>query len=134
MLLARVTNSRILFAKRNLFSPQRFVCGIAIARELSMKVRVSPPRQAVDATGSAQTGKLMERVRSAIRVLHYSRRTEDSYAGWIRRFIVFHGKRHPDEMGEAEIGVFLTFLAAEKKVSASTQNQALAALLFLYRN
>jgi integron integrase len=76
----------------------------------------------------------MERVRSAIRVLHYSGRTEDSYAGWIRRFIVFHGKRHPDEMGEVEIEAFLTFLAVEKKVSASTQNQAMAALLFLYRN
>ena len=78
--------------------------------------------------------RLLDQVRSAIRTRHYSVRTENTYAGWIRRFIVFHGKRHPGEMGEPEIHAFLTFLAAEKKVSASTQNQALAALLFLYRN
>jgi integron integrase len=76
----------------------------------------------------------MDQIRSAIRARHYSVRTEESYAGWIRRFIVFHGKRHPNEMGESEIETFLTFLATDKKVSASTQNQALAALLFLYRN
>ena len=78
--------------------------------------------------------KLMDRVRSAIRTRHYSARTEEAYAGWIRRFIFFHGKRHPSEMGEAEVESFLTFLATEKKISASTQNQALAALLFLFRN
>lgn len=75
----------------------------------------------------------MDRVRAAMRVRHFSRRTEDAYAAWIRRFIVFHGKRHPAEMGEPEVQAFLTWLAVEGRVSASTQNQALAALLFLYR-
>jgi integron integrase len=65
-------------------------------------------------------------------VRHYSRRTEKAYVGWIRRYIVFHGKRHPREMGPEEVTRFLTSLAVDAKVSASTQNQALAALLFLY--
>jgi len=73
-------------------------------------------------------------VREAIRLRHYSLRTEDSYLHWIKRFILFHGKRHPAEMGEAEIGQFLSALAVEHHVSASTQNQALNALLFLYRH
>ena len=64
---------------------------------------------------------------------NYSRRTEKSYLGWIRRFIFFHGKRHPSELGEAEVSRFLTHLAVAGKVGASTQNQALSALLFLYR-
>ena len=63
---------------------------------------------------------------------HYSRRTEEAYLGWIRRFIVFHGKRHPALLGEAEVTSFLSTLATEKKVASSTQNQALSALLFLY--
>src|SRR4051812_7077320 len=78
--------------------------------------------------------KLLDRLRIAIRLRHFSPRTEESYAGWVRRFILFHGKRHPDEMGEAEIRDFLSFLAIEQHVAASTQNQALAALLFLYRD
>jgi site-specific recombinase XerD len=64
---------------------------------------------------------------------HYSRRTEKAYVHWIRRFIFFHGKRHPAEMGAAEVTAFLTSLAVQDKVAASTQNQALSALLFLYR-
>src|SRR5207237_6592723 len=68
----------------------------------------------------------------ALRVRHYSRRTERAYLGWIRRYIVFHAKRHPAEMGAAEVSRFLSSLAVEGRVSASTQNQALAALLFLY--
>lgn len=76
--------------------------------------------------------RLMEQVGRAIRARHYSRRTEEAYTHWIRRFIVFHGRRHPDELGEAEISAFLTSLAADAHVSASTQNQALSALLFLY--
>jgi|SRR6185312_13651369 len=76
---------------------------------------------------------LLERVRVALRTLHYSARTEKAYVGWIRRFIIFHGKRHPETMGELEIGAFLSSLATEAKVAASTQNQALAALLFLYQ-
>src|SRR3990172_3946732 len=76
--------------------------------------------------------KLLERVRETLRVRHYSRRTEKAYVGWIRRYIVFHGKRHPRQMGPEEVTRFLTSLAVDAKVSASTQNQALAALLFLY--
>jgi site-specific recombinase XerC len=75
--------------------------------------------------------KLLDTVRQAIRVRHYSRRTEDAYLSWIRRFIVYHGKRHPRELGEAEVTAFLSNLAA-RGVSASTQNQALSAILFLY--
>jgi integron integrase len=77
--------------------------------------------------------KLLERVRDAIRVRHMSLRTEKAYLHWIRRYILFHGKRHPREMGETEINAFLTHLAVEGQVSASTQTQALCALLFLYR-
>src|ERR1700690_1062735 len=77
--------------------------------------------------------RLLDRVRSALRTRHYSVRTEKAYVGWIRRFILFHGKRHPDEMGEVEIGAYLSRLATESRVSASTQNQALSALLFLYQ-
>ena len=75
--------------------------------------------------------KLLDRVREAIRIRHYSRRTEEAYVLWIRRFIVFHGKRHPRDLGEAEVSAFLSSLAT-RGVSASTQNQALSALLFLY--
>ena len=77
--------------------------------------------------------RLLDRVRAAVRLRHYSRRTEKAYVGWTRRFILFSGKRHPSEMGEAEISRFLSHLAVAGKVSASTQNQALSALLFLYR-
>lgn len=81
----------------------------------------------------AQKPRLLDRVRQALRTRHYSYRTEESYVSWIRRFVLFHNKRHPDEMGEKEISEFLTHLAVKKRVSASTQNQALCALLFLYR-
>ena len=77
--------------------------------------------------------KLLDRVRSAIRVRHYSPRTEKAYVSWIRRFIVFHDRRHPMAMGETEIDEFLTHLARRRNVSASTQTQALSAPLFLYR-
>ncbi len=77
--------------------------------------------------------KLLERVRQVIRVKHYSLRTEESYVHWIKRFIVFHGKRHPEEMGEQEISQYLTHLATARNVAASTQNQALHAILFLYQ-
>lgn len=79
------------------------------------------------------TPRLLDQVRAAIRVRHYSRRTEDTYVHWIRRFILFHAKRHPREMGEREVTAFLTYLAVDKNVAASTQNQALAAILFLYQ-
>jgi integron integrase len=77
--------------------------------------------------------RLLDRVREAIRARHYSRRTEKAYVGWIKRYIFFHGKRHPAEMGAAEVTCFLTALAVDSRVAASTQNQALNALLFLYR-
>jgi integron integrase len=78
--------------------------------------------------------RFLDRVREALRTRHYSRRTEEAYVAWIRRYILFHGKRHPAEMGAAEVTRFLTWLAVERKVAASTQNQALSALLFLYRD
>ncbi|WP_027147331.1 integron integrase [Methylobacter marinus] len=77
--------------------------------------------------------KLLDQVRERIRVKHYSIRTEKQYVQWIKRFILYHDKRHPQEMGMAEVEAFLTHLAVEGKVSASTQNQALSALLFLYK-
>jgi integron integrase len=81
----------------------------------------------------ASSPKLLDRVRDAIRARHYSIRTEEAYVGWVRRFILFHHKRHPAEMGEPEINQFLTHLAVAENVAASTQNQALSAILFLYQ-
>ncbi len=77
--------------------------------------------------------KLLDQVADALRVRHYAYRTEQTCIYWIRRYILFHDKRHPREMGAAEIEAFLTHLAVEGQVAASTQNQALCALLFLYR-
>jgi len=77
--------------------------------------------------------RLLEQVRDALRVRHMSFRTEKAYLHWIRRYILFHGKRHPVEMGEREVNAFLTDLAVQRRVSASTQSQALCALLFLYK-
>ncbi|MHC4831603.1 MAG: integron integrase [Planctomycetota bacterium] len=77
--------------------------------------------------------RLLDRLRRRIRAKHYSRRTEQAYVQWARRYILFHGKRHPETLGKCEIEAFLTHLAVEGKVSASTQNQALSGLLFLYR-
>jgi len=73
--------------------------------------------------------RLLDRVRAAIRLRHYSLRTEQAYVGWIRRYIHFHGVRHPDEMGSVEVVEFLSDLAVRHQVAASTQNQALSALL-----
>ena len=77
--------------------------------------------------------KLLARLRQAVRVRHYSRRTEDQYVWWVRRYVAFHGRRHPGGLGAEGIRRFLAYLAEERGVSAATQNQALAALLFLYR-
>jgi integron integrase len=77
--------------------------------------------------------RLLDRVREAIRVRHFSLRTEEAYIHWIKRYILYHGKRHPSEMGEAEVSAFLSHLATGLKVAPSTQNQALSAILFLYR-
>ena len=84
-------------------------------------------------TPGSKPQRLLDRVRGAIRRLHYSRRTEETYIHWIKRFIYFSGRRHPAEMGEAEVTAFLNHLASERNVAAATQNQALSALLFLYK-
>lgn len=86
-----------------------------------------------DNPASSQSPRLLDQVRQRIRVKHYSIRTETSYVDWIRRFVIFNDKRHPREMGAPEVEAFLTHLAVQRNVSASTQNQALAAILFLYR-
>jgi site-specific recombinase XerD len=78
--------------------------------------------------------RLLEQVQNLIRTRHYSYRTEQTYIHWIKQYIFFHGKRHPAEMGATEVSEFLTHLAVVGRVAASTQNQALAALLFLYRH
>jgi hypothetical protein len=77
--------------------------------------------------------KLLDQVSDALRTRHYSYRTEQTYIDWIKRYILFHNKRHPNEMGENEIRAFITHLAVKRKVAISTQNQALSAILFLYR-
>jgi integrase len=95
------------------------------AQRLGMVPPIHPP--------PVQPPGLLDRVRAAVRARHYSIRTEEAYVGWVRRFILFHSKRHPAEMGESEINRFLTHLAVQKDVAASTQNQALSAILFLYQ-
>ncbi len=98
-------------------------------RPMSVKiVRMSPPEQ------EAPPPRLLDRVRAALRARHYSYRTEQAYVGWIKRYIRFHGIRHPDELGEDEVNAFLSSLAVRGRVSASTQGQALAALVFLYHD
>jgi integron integrase len=103
-------------AKAYSFSKNRFEGSDAVAAP------TAPPKP-----------KLLDQVRQAIRTRHYSYRTEKAYVHWTKRFIFFHNKRHPIEMGEAEIGRFLSSLASDSHVSASTQNQAFNALLFLYK-
>jgi integron integrase len=102
----------------------------------SLRTRALSPavREPDEEYRPAAAPRLLDRVRQAIRTRHYSYRTEEAYVGWIRRFILFHHKRHPAEMGRHEIERFLTSLAVDRRVAASTQNQALAALLFLYKH
>ena len=83
--------------------------------------------------GFSREPRLLDQVHVAIRARHYSWRTEKAYTGWIKRFIIFHGKRHPSTLGEAEVTAFLSTLATHDGVSSSTQNQALSAIVFLYR-
>src|SRR5262245_61912907 len=80
----------------------------------------------------SQQPRFLEQIRLRLRAHHYSGRTVDAYVEWIRRFILYHGKKHPRELGEAEVVRYLSSLATERHVSSSTQNQALSALLFLY--
>ncbi|MBN2116004.1 MAG: integron integrase [Anaerolineales bacterium] len=82
---------------------------------------------------AGQGKKLLDQYREALRSRHYSFRTETAYVSWVRQYILYHHKRHPREMGLPEINAFITYLAAQKRISASTQNQAISAILFLYR-
>ncbi len=84
-------------------------------------------------TGAAKPPRLLEQLRDAIQRRHYSSRTEETYVHWIKRFIYFSGRRHPRELGAPEVTAFLNYLAREREVAAATQNQALSALLFLYK-
>lgn len=118
----------------------RFASGPAMRRcvpaaEAPVPARGAPVAPACGPSSSvaSQPPRLLDRVRQALRSRHYSPRTEKAYVGWIRRYIVFHGKRHPLEMGADEVARFLSSLASGRNVSASTQNQAFSALLFLYR-
>jgi integron integrase len=97
-----------------------------------MEQRLDLPGNSVPASDK-QKKRLIDLVREAIRSRHYSRRTEQTYWYWVRFFILFHKKRHPGDMGAAEVTAFLSWLATERNVAASTQNQALSALLFLYK-
>ena len=85
-------------------------------------------------SSAARRPNLLDRVREAARVHHLSYRTEQAYVDWVKRFVLFHGKRHPRHMGKSQVEAFLTHLAVEGQVTASTQNQALAAMPFLYRH
>ncbi|NCS74735.1 MAG: site-specific integrase, partial [Deltaproteobacteria bacterium] len=96
--------------------------------------RGTPWFVAEPAPGNSPKPKLLDQLHEAIRVRHLSPRTEEAYRHWIRRYLFFHHLRHPQEMGEVEINAFLTHLAVQERVTASTQNQALSAVLFLYRH
>jgi site-specific recombinase XerD len=89
--------------------------------------------EVVEPPGKPSAPRLLERVRDAIRRRHYSRRTEETYIQWIRRFIYYSGSRHPALLGKEEVTSFLNYLAGERGVAAATQNQALSALVFLYK-
>ena len=95
-----------------------------VVRERFRRYRVVPP---------SPSPRLLDVVRAALQARQYSIKTQQSYVSWIRRFVVFHGKRHPKDMGADEIRAFVSYLATDRRVAASTQNQALSALLFLYR-
>ena len=105
-------------------TPPRIQAGASVASIACNGISFPAPQQP----------KLLVRLLDALRSRHYSRRTEQCYRHWVKRFIFFHHVRHPAEMAESEINAFLTHLAVKEKVSASTQNQALSALLFLYRH
>ena len=92
-----------------------------------------PKIVAANPSNSSESPRLLDAVRDTIRLKHYSLRTEETYVHWIKRFIHFHGKRHPRELGAREVTAFLNHLVKNRDVAAATQNQALSALLFLYR-
>lgn len=94
---------------------------------------LTPPSVCAPGLPPLQSVRLLDQVRERVRYLHYSLRTEEAYIYWIRAFVRFHGLRHPRDMGQAEVEAFLTMLATQRQVAASTHRQALSALLFLYR-
>ena len=109
-----------------------------IITALSDKLPTMSDKSFSAADGSAgpegvRAPRLLDQLVTRLRLRHYSKRTEQAYVGWIKRYIIFHDKRHPREMGKAEVEAFLSALAVQRNVSASTQQQALAAILFLYR-
>jgi integrase len=106
----------------------------ATSGEPPLTGRCIPPAPAASAPPATPQPRLLDQMREALRSRHYSPRTEQSYCHWVKRFVLFHGARHPSEMAEPQINAFLTYLAVKESVSASTQNQALSALLFLYRH
>ncbi|MEZ4599011.1 MAG: integron integrase [Syntrophotaleaceae bacterium] len=108
-----------------------FVCGESVDSDIDQTSKSARPASPSDKN---QPPKLLDLLKQALRVRHYSPRTEKTYCEWVKRYIFFHNVRHPAEMAEPEINAFLTHLAVKTKVSASTQNQALSALLFLYRH
>ena len=99
---------------------------------LNYKQALRPTNTALQVVSHSKP-KLLDEVRTRLRFRHYSLRTERSYTDWIKRFILFNGKRHPRNLGAPEITAFLSSLATEGHVAASTQNQALSAILFLYK-
>ena len=145
---ARAVPSRTAEAAKGKAAPARSTPSAASAIPAPASGALHPPAKAVAAppapapppNGSCLPDpseppprRLLDRVRDAIRTRHYSPRTEKAYIFWIRRFIVFNGRRHPDDMGEPEIARFLAAVATRLRVSAATQNQAFSAVLFLYR-
>lgn len=106
---------------------------LMIVRARLVQYPVSPMDTPENSRPSARPPRLLDQLRDRIRLKHYSRRTELAYVQWVKRYIHFHGKRHPAELGKAEVEAFLTSLAVDRNVAASTQSQALSALLFLYR-
>jgi integron integrase len=111
------------------------VAGSDLSHAVYPQHPAASPSAAVDAVNptAPREPRLLDRLRQEIRVRHYSIRTERSYVDWVRRFIVFHGKRHPGEMGEQEVAAFLSHMAVERQVAAATQAQARSAILFLYK-
>lgn len=118
---------------RVILNPARALVCQPIGPTLSTSAASLRP-MTVNASAAPSQPRLLDRLRNAIRTRHYSRRTEKAYVLWVRRFLAFHGMRHPDSMGAPEVGNFLADLALRRRVSASTQNQAHSALLFLYRD
>ena len=98
------------------------------------KITNSPKKPQETQPAVSKPKKLLDQVSEALRTKHYAYRTEETYVDWIKRYILFHKKRHPKDMGAEEIREFITYLATERKVATSIQNQALSAILFLYRN